>query len=119
MAKVRQSPPSRAPAQGSAAPPAPGWLARLQSLPRRAVATSRRALAVLGSLAVAIIGVAAGLTLALWPAERPAYMRQLAQAFAKFDAGERREARRLAADLLANQEAAFADQGGAYYILGA
>ena len=104
---------------GTAAAPAGGLVARLKGLPRWALATRRRMIAVFGCLAVAIIGGGPGLTLALWPAERPAYMRQLAQAFAKYDSGDRREARRLAADLLTSPEAAFGDQGGAYYILGA
>src|SRR5688572_6457338 len=69
--------------------------------------------------AMAIIGVGAGLTLAFRVASRPSYIRQLGQAFAKLDAEEWGEARRLAAELLAASDAGYQDEGGAFYILGA
>jgi tetratricopeptide (TPR) repeat protein len=83
------------------------------------LATRRRALLTLAAFAVAIIGGGAAVTLTVWPGKRPAYIRQLAKAFARYDAGDARGARELAAALLANPEADFEDQGGAYYILGA
>ncbi len=101
------------------AAPAAGLLARLKQWPRWALATRRRAVLSLAILAVGIIGGGLAATLMVWPGKRPAYMRQLAKAFAHFDAGDARAARELAAGLLANPDADFADQGGAYYILGA
>src|SRR5205823_5093636 len=50
---------------------------------------------------------------------QPAYVRQLAQAFAEFDKGNRTKARRAAARLLTDPTAAYAEHGGASYILGA
>ena len=116
MAKDRQTASTRQPAPRAAAS---GLAARCWALAHWLLATRRRALLTIGWLVVGIIGGTVGLTLALWPASRPAYMRQLAQAFAKFDAGDAKEARRLAADLLSNPNARFDDQGGAYFILGA
>lgn len=118
MAKDRPSAPAKDDAH-AAAPQAGGLVARLKGLPRWAFATRRRAILVLGGLVVGIIGGGAALTLGLLPAAKPSYIRQLSQAYAKFDAGDAREARRLAADLLTRPEAEFGDQGGAYYILGA
>jgi tetratricopeptide (TPR) repeat protein len=72
-----------------------------------------------GGVLLAMIGLATGLTLTFWPTSTPASMRRLAQAFARFDAGDHREARQLAAELLVDPDVAFNDRGGPYLILGA
>jgi tetratricopeptide (TPR) repeat protein len=109
VAKAEHHEPPPAPAAADTA--RASWL-------RRLLANRFRVLLLIGGV-VAIIGVAAGLTLTFWSAEQPSYVRQLGQAFAKYQAGEFREARQIAARLLTDKSVRYSDHGGAYYILGA
>ncbi len=92
---------------------------RLAGLKQWALATRFRAIVTLGALAVACIGLAAGAALAFRPAKRLDYHRQLASAFAELDKGNRVTSRRIAANLLRDASIGYAEQGGAYYVLGA
>src|SRR5262245_35082898 len=92
--------------------------------PLSALAIWARAKPLLAALTVfpamaAIIVSAVALTLAFRGSDRPAYMRQLAQALAQLDAGDLPAARRLAAALLVSTTTGFEEQGGPYYVLGA
>jgi tetratricopeptide (TPR) repeat protein len=117
VAKEKPARPSPQPA-ANAAPP-PGLLRRLSVALKWLFASRIRGAIVCGALVLGIIGLAIGLTLALRTETQPAYVRQLAQAFGEFDKGNRTKARRAAARLLTDPTAAYAEHGGAYYILGA
>src|SRR5205807_978002 len=52
------------------------------------------------------------------PAKRLDYHRQLASAFGELDKGNRVTCRRIVANLLRDTSIGYAEQGGAYYILG-
>jgi len=97
--------------------PRGGLVRRMLGLPGWLRANPVRSSLVMGGV-VAIIGAATGLTLAFWPAGEPAYVRQLGQAFASYEAGDYAEARKIAARLLTNTSAGYSDHGGAYFILG-
>jgi len=92
--------------------------ARVASLKQWSLATRLRAILTFGALAVAFIGLATGAALAFRPAKRLDYHRQLASAFAELDKGNRVTSRRIAANLLRDASIGYAEQGGAYYILG-
>jgi TolA-binding protein len=96
-----------------------GMRARFDGFKRWALATRLRAVLVFGGLAIAFIGLAVGAALAFRPAARLDYHRQLASAFGELDKGNRVTCRRIAANLLRDTSVGYAEQGGAYYILGA
>jgi tetratricopeptide (TPR) repeat protein len=105
----------------AAAPQAPltrGWLRRILSLAAWLRANRLRGWLAIAAAAVAVIGLVAALTLAARPAARPAYIRQLAQAFAEDAKGNRSAARQIAARLLTDTSVSYSDHGGAYFILG-
>jgi TolA-binding protein len=93
--------------------------ARVAGLKRWALATRLRAILACGALAVAFIGMASLAALAFRPAKRLDYHRQLASAFGELDKGNRVTCRRIAANLLRDTSIGYAEQGGAYYLLGA
>jgi tetratricopeptide (TPR) repeat protein len=98
-----------------AAPPKSGGMLRRAA--GRLFASRLRAVLVLLA-AVGIIGVAAWGALAFSRSSQIPFAQRLAQAFAELDKGHRQEARRLAAALLRDSSASYAEYGGAYYILG-
>jgi len=101
------------------APPAGGRLRWLAGFPAWLRTHPVRGWSAIAALAVAFIGLAVGVTLMLRPTARPAYIRQLAHAFAESDKGNRASARQIAARLLTDTSVGYAEHGGAYYILGA
>src|SRR5262245_29709213 len=112
------------PTADSDRPSTGGSLVARMLRPLSALAIWARAKPLLAALIVvpamaAIIVSAVALTLAFRGSDRPAYMRQLAQALAHLDAGDLPAARRLAAALLVSTTTGFEEQGGPYYVLGA
>lgn len=114
MAKTHSAP-NPDPAQPVKGGQTAGLLRRLTALVRP---KSVRGMLILAAVALAIIGISVGATLT-FVGGTPTPIRELATAFARLDAGDFREARRLAGGLLADGRLDYHEQGGAYYIVGA
>ena len=89
------------------------WLQRLKGFPAWLRANRLRGSLAIAALTVGLIGLLVGLTLTFHPAARPTYIRQLAQAFAEYDKGNRAGARQMAAKLLTDTTVGYAEHGGA------
>ena len=116
---AKEKPASRQTAAAAPQAPPGGILRRLASFPGWLKANRLRGGIAVGGLSVAVIGLAVGLTLVLGRAVGPTYVRQLALALAELDKGNYAASRQMAAKLLTNKKVAYAEHGGAFYILGA